>query len=233
MNNKLVLFDIDGTLIHHVTSHRFEDQYEIALKQAYDIDHDFSVGRYNGKVDRFITWDIVREHGVSREEFLKKFPSYIDAIHKVLESRAKSNNLFIAFPEAVEFITHLSKKQNIFLGVITGNAQRIAHWKLSHTGIDTYFPFGLYGDEADDRNELAHLVFEKAKQVFHTSFLPTDITVIGDTVNDIRCGKAIGAYTIGVTTGMHGPESVLQAEKPDLVVDTLMDKRVLDLFSLK
>jgi phosphoglycolate phosphatase len=227
LHPKLVLFDIDGTLIHHLPAHRFEDQYETAFKETYAIDHDYNVGQYNGKVDRYITWD------VSREEFLRKFPAYIDAMHRILELRAKSNNLFIAFSEAVEFVTRLSKKRNVTLGLITGNAERIARWKLSHTGIDRYFSFGLYGDEADDRNELAHLVFEKAKQELHTSFLPTDIIVIGDTVNDIRCGKAIGAYTIGVTTGTHGPRSILLAEKPDIIVDTLMDRQVLDLFSLK
>ena len=77
------------------------------------------------------------------------------------------------------------------------------------------------------------LVFEKAKRELHITFTATDIILIGDTVHDIRCGKAIGATTIAVTTGMHGDPKVLEAEKPDLLVTSLADPRVSSLFSSK
>ena len=55
------------------------------------------------------------------------------------------------------------------------------------------------------------------------------MVIIGDTVHDIRCGKHIGATTIGVTTGLTNGYEDLVKEEADLVVDSLMDERVLHL----
>ena len=77
---------------------------------------------------------------------------------------------------------NFTKVGHIHLGVITGNAKRIALWKLEHTDLAKYFHFGLYGDEADDRAELAGNVFAKANEELGISLRPQDITVIGDTV---------------------------------------------------
>lgn len=231
-NNKLVLFDIDGTIIFHLKTHRFEDQYEFGFKQVFGIDAPFDLAKFNGTVDRQNSWEIVREYGVSRETFLRKFPEYVKVMHEVLSSRGKKQTLYTPIPDALALIKKLHTQKNIFLGVITGNAQRIAKWKLAHTGLLSYFPFGLYGDEAESRAELAGLVFEKAKKELGIVFEASQIVVVGDTVHDIRCGKAIGAVTVGVTTGRHGHKDVLSPEYPDYVVDTLLDARILSLFSL-
>ena len=230
---KLVLFDIDGTLIFHLKTHRFEDQYEYAIKQVFGVDAPFDLARFNGTLDRQNSWEVVRDFGVSRKEFLRKFPVYVDAMREVLVKRGEGQALYMPIPSAISLVKMLSRETEIHLGVITGNAKSIAVWKLEHTNLSKYFHFGLYGDEADDRAELAGTVFAKARQKLGIDLHPQDITVIGDTVYDIRCGTAVGAVTIGVTTGMHGPREVLELEKPTLVVDSLLDKRVLALFSLK
>jgi len=233
MNHKLVLFDIDGTLIFHLKTHRFEDQYEFAFKEVFGIDAPFDLAKFNGTLDLQNSWAVVREFGVTREDFLKKFPDYVDAMHKLLADRGSKQTLYKPIPNAVKLVQMLSRQKSIYLGVITGNAKRIAEWKLEHTSLLKYFHFGLYGDEAEDRAELAGKVFRKARQELGIELQPQDIVVIGDTIYDIRCGKAIGAVTIGVTTGIHGPRELLLSEKPTLVVDSLMDKHALALFSLK
>ena len=137
-------------------------------------------------------------------------------------------------PDAVVFVRLLkAKRPRVVRGILSGNARKIAQWKLSHTGLLKYFSFGLYGDEADDRIELAGQVFAKAKLELAMDLKPEEIVVIGDTVFDIRCGKGIGATTIAVTTGMHGSPEELAREKPDYLVNSLMDPTVLSLFSLK
>lgn len=223
---KLVLFDIDGTLMFHVGRRSWNEQYAHGMKVAYGITqaHDFSV--YNGSIERHMAWEVVKSHNISREDFFAKFPLYTEAMLEHLNHWAKDGAVFQAIPEAVALVKKLSKDNNIILGILTGNAESIAHWKLAHVGIDSYFSFGLYGEEADNRVDLAKLVFEKAKKELHQDISPEDISVIGDTVHDIRCGKAIGAATIAVTTGMHNDPSVLLGEKPDLLVDSLADLRV-------
>jgi phosphoglycolate phosphatase len=232
-SRKLVLFDIDGTLIYHVDTFRFEDQYEMAMREIYNVKDPFSISRYNGTVERYIAWDMVRKYGISRKEFLEKFPAYISAMRKLLETRGKKDHIFVPIADSLELVKKLSGRPHISLGIITGNAERTAQWKLSHTGFGDYFHFGLYGDEADDRVELARLVFAKARRELHRICAPSDVIIVGDTVYDIRCGKAVGAMTVAVTTGKHGPKVDFSVEHPDLIVDSLMDDRVLDLFSLK
>lgn len=229
---KLVLFDIDGTLIYHADSFHFEEQYEHAMEKVYGVKHPFVMHVYNGTVERYIAWDMARQHGITRSEFLKKFPQYIEAMHDLLESKVGKEKLFVPIGSAVSLVEKLASHDDWILGIITGNAERIARWKLEHTGLSSYFHFGLFGDAADDRMELAGMVFEKAKKQLGVDLAPQDIVVIGDTIYDIRCGKAIGAKTIAVTTGFHIERETLAAEKPDYLVDSLLNPRILSLFSL-
>ncbi len=88
---------------------------------------------------------------------------------------------------------------------------------------------------------LLEKLISHAKKFFQITFQPKDVVVIGDTVFDIRCGKAIGAQTIAVTTGGHLVTKVdpkagtyknaLAQEHPDLLVDSLMDQKVLTFFT--
>lgn len=231
---KLILFDIDGTLIYHVGGGPVGlRRFAFAMQRVYSVPGDFNPSEYNGMIDRQMAWNIVSRHGVARKTFLEKFPSYIAGMLEYLKEGAKKEKLYEPISEAVTLVKELRKRTDIALGIITGNAKRIADWKLDHAGIPhEYFLLGLYGEEADDRQALAKLVFEKAQSVFHQPFAPNDIVVIGDTVHDIRAGKAIGAKTIAVTTGLHGDRALLAKEKPDFLVDSLTDKSVRDFFGV-
>lgn len=231
---KLILFDIDGTLIYHVGKGMVGlKRFAHALSLVYGTPGDFDPSEYNGMIDRQMAWSIVSAHGVSRKTFLEKFPSYIAGMLEYLKEGAKKEKLYEPISDAITLVKRLQKRSDIALGIITGNAKRIADWKLDHAGIPhECFLLGLYGEEADDRQALAKLVFEKSKRVFGQAFASVDIVVIGDTVHDVRCGKAIGATTIAVTTGLHGERQQLAAEKPDFLVDSLMEKSVRDFFGV-
>ncbi|MEK7129815.1 MAG: HAD family hydrolase [Patescibacteria group bacterium] len=232
--HQLVLFDIDGTLIYHVGGGPVGLQrFAYSLGRVYGVPGDFNPSEYNGMIDRQMAWNIVSRHGVSRKTFLEKFPSYIAGMLEYLQEGAKKEKLYEPIRDAVALVKELRKHPHVALGIITGNAKRIADWKLDHAGIPhEYFQLGLYGGEADDRQALAKLVFEKANRVLGQPVAPADIVVVGDTVHDIRAGIAIGAKTIAVTTGLHGDRVILAKEKPDLLVDSLMEKSVRDFFGV-
>jgi phosphoglycolate phosphatase len=232
MNSKLVLFDIDGTLVYHVGPGKWESQYAHGFKVAYGMDPTWEMGKYNGGVEKQVAEDILRDHGVANDEFKKHYPKYLEAMHEYLLEVSKNGPLYHIIEPARELVVKLYGRKDIVLGILTGNAERIAHWKLDHVELSKYFSFGLYGDVADSRIALAKTAIREAQAKLHMTFAPQDIVVIGDTVHDIRCGKAIGAVTIAVTTGMHVLRDTLQAEKPDLLVESLMDPKVLSLFSL-
>jgi phosphoglycolate phosphatase len=232
IKKKLVLFDIDGTLIYHVGPRKWEEQYMYGMKVAYGVDMLQDPKQYNGNVEMQMAWEIMKSNGISKDEFLQKYPQYIEAMIQHLHDWGKRGPVFKVIETAKNLAQMLSINKKYALGVLTGNAKKIAIWKLEHTGLSHLFPFGLYGDVADNRIELAKTVFSEAKNYFHTEFSPQDIVVIGDTVHDIRCGKAIGAVTIAVTTGMHADPDVLEAEKPDILATSLMDPAVITYFHL-
>ncbi len=233
---KLILFDIDGTLIYHV-GQRINvgyPRFKLAIKRVFglDVDIDTSVN-YNGWVDRQITWHNVHMHGIGKKEFDGKFSQIAKELHTITIQQAKEKGrLYAAIDPAVVLAKNVAHNSEYAIGIITGNVKRVALWKLEHAGIHGIFSFGVYGDEADDRISLAKTVFVKAESFFKVVFHPEDIYVIGDAIGDIRCGKAIGARTIIVMTGGHSTKEELLLEKPDLLVDTLEDPRVKKLLGL-
>lgn len=234
MNHKLILFDIDGTLLYHVGKRPWKDQYSYAAEKVFGVSVGFDMQKLNGRIERDAGWVMLSDTGISRVVFDQKFDAYVAAMQEFLHAESQNDPLYEVITSARNLVEKLAaNRPDIRLGIITGNARSIGQWKLSHTNLQKYFSFGLYGDEAEDRIQLAGLASARYQKEYSQNIEGYEIVVIGDTIYDIRCGKAIGAYTIAVTTGLHGDPKLLEREKPDLLVDTLMDPSVLSLFSLR
>lgn len=233
---KLVLFDIDGTLIYHVPTKTNVSyaRFVYAIQKTFGVDVEIDTTKnYNGWVDLQITADIVQPYGISKETVMRNSSVFADALHDYVTKLSESNEkLYVAIPEAVQLACLLNERK-FYIGLLTGNVKRMAQWKLEHAEVPHIFTFGLFGDDVDDRILLAKTVFKKAKNHFGVLFLPKNIFVVGDAIGDIRCGKAIGATTIIATTGRHSSQVELAVAKPDLLVDSLMDERVLSLLGLE
>jgi phosphoglycolate phosphatase len=234
MNHKLILFDIDGTLLYHVGKRPWRDQYSYAAEKVFGVNVGFDMQKLNGRIERDAAWVMVSNTGISRAVFDQKFDAYVDAMQEFLHTESEHDPLYEVITSAQNLVEMLAaNRPDIRLGIITGNARSIGQWKLRHTNLQKYFSFGLYGDEAEDRIQLAGLASARYEKKSGQKIQGHEIVIIGDTIYDVRCGKAIGAYTIAVTTGLHGDPASLEAERPDLLVDTLMDPAVLSLFSLR
>lgn len=237
-NKKLVLFDIDGTLIRHFGTEPNVNvgwiRFSHALNKVFNID---VVPKpelnYHGSVDRAILYDIARLYGVTKTEFDKKWGDVKSAVIEYAHTK-EHNQIYEAILEAVELLYKIrSESKNYVLGILTGNVEKMAYWKLKHVDIDpSWFKLFVTSDEFEDRISLAKSVFTKVEKEAGIIVLNEDIYIIGDAVGDIRCAKAIGAKSIIVTTGKHKKEELL-LENPDLLVDSLMDERVLILLGLK
>ncbi len=226
---KLILFDIDGTLIRHVGdgTKKWMRRIRTAAREIYGVDPgDFEPAPYHGKIDRQAAWMSVEPLGISRSIFLEKYHLFADRFFGQLLNDPADQSLYQQIPDAKRLVDLLRLKKEICLGVLTGNMERIGKWKLTHTGYDGLLPFAMWSDGFDDRFQLAKAVYEKANAFFHESFGPDNTIVIGDTVNDISCARHIGAQVIVVTTGGHDRKT-LEDAKPDLLVDSLMDPAVL------
>lgn len=230
---KLVLFDIDGTLIYHVGQRATDrERFYSAMKKTWGVDADTPGKKHVGWTNRGSVWDILQSFHISRDEFDHKYIEFQQYMLAYLVEKSKLGKIYEAIPTAHMLVRLLLSNQHHHMGLLTGNVPSVGRWKLQDSGFPE-FPFGVFGDESDSRIELASLVYKKAKKFFGKPFAPQEVVVIGDTMLDVQCGKAIGAKTIAVTTGKHHTRDMLANEMPDLLVDSLMDERVLALLGLK
>jgi len=223
-DQKLVLFDIDGTLIqggHPI----LRQSYLQAIKKVFGIEILVDWRKHDGSIDRKIFIDILKDQGISEGQILGKLEDLFEERYNYFYQNVEEDYRKRLIKPAKNLVVKLSKR-GINLGLLTGNLPSVARLKMEVTGLSTYFKFGLFGHEAEDRVSLAKEVFLKAKEFFGIKFLPENIYVIGDTVKDIECGKSIKARTIGVATGFIASLGELKKAKPDLAVKTLADTKV-------
>lgn len=236
-NKKLVLFDIDGTLVQ--TDRQSIEQWRIRVvevfKEVYgkDLPVDFDLARVNGKVERRYFREIAEMLGVTKDEFEKKFPAAAEYFHVLLKHHIAQKNInFTKVREAADLVERLTKISHIHIGLVTGNIEKNAWLKLKSADFDTPFAVGGFGDNVEDRGDLVLEAIHNAQHHFGANFLKSDIIVIGDTIHDIASAKKAGVFSVGVATGVTESYEQLVAAGGDLVVNTLTDTPVLELLHL-
>ena len=217
---KVWLFDIDGTMIHSGGSGENAAVKTVAALFGKSESHGDT--KFAGRTDRAIMWDIFAHHQIdSSEENWQRFQvAYTNELRSQLQTRPGG-----VFPGVKELLDALRFASDIPLGLLTGNVKTAADIKLQHFGLDHHFSFGGFGDDHADRNDVAKAAHEKAEEVLGEKVSPDRIWVVGDTPNDVRCARSIGANVIAVATGGSTREE-LGDSKPDVLVDDLTDQKV-------
>lgn len=218
---RLVLFDIDGTLLRcgkQVAKH-FLGALE-AVFGGYHLPERFS---FAGKTDPMIAVELVRGLGLDEEEIHARLPRardlYVEAI-----SRELDRDRMLLLPGVVELLDRLVARQELTVGLLTGNWQGGARAKLSRFDLEGYFPFGAFGDDARDRRGLVPVAMRRAER--HAAgnpggpFEPDEVLIVGDTVLDVDCARAAGAKCLAVASGFTEAEE-LEAAGADWVFDDL------------
>ncbi len=124
-------------------------------------------------------------------------------------------------PGVVALLEALTARGDTALGLITGNVAQAAEHKLRHYELWHWFRFGGYGDEHLDRNDIAAAALAAARLHLGET-VHRELVVIGDTPNDVRCARAIGALSVAVPTGNTSIDTLRTAE-PDVLVESLED----------
>ena len=106
------------------------------------------------------------------------------------------------------------------LGLLTGNIQLGAEIKLRHLGLWEHFIIGAFGDDHEDRNQLAVIARARGSRLLNQNLRGDEILVIGDTPLDIACARAIGARCLAVATGGHTIDELRQ-HSPTWVLEDL------------
>jgi len=217
-NSILALFDIDGTLVRGARCHY--QAFVHAVGKFYGMKEDISGINYAGKTDPQILREVL-ELGKFKEETIKKnFQNCLDyMIQYYLENVHLEN---VKALDGAKNLLNLLEKEEVLLGLTTGNLEPIAYAKLNRAGLDEYFPFGGFGSDYAERSLLVKKAIKVARYEFN--FNGDEIFVIGDTPRDVVAGKKAGAKTIGVATGRYSSEELIKS-KVDFIMDDLTDEK--------
>ncbi len=209
----ILLFDIDGTLLH--VKRDFLSGLIRSLFDEYSLDFkSVKSTSFAGRTDKDIFFELIKSGGLKESDFDSIKKSYIKLM------RTQFSNVHVnPITEALKAARYA--KQNGFeVGLCTGNFEEIAYLKVETAGMEGLFNFGGFGCNHTDRKYLPGAAHNSYQKVYAKSPEPQQYVVIGDTPNDIRCAKYYGARSIAVTTGGFDKDH-LKKYQPDLILASL------------
>jgi phosphoglycolate phosphatase-like HAD superfamily hydrolase len=218
---RLVLFDIDGTLLNSAGLGR--TSMRKALGSIFGSPGNPAY-RYDGKTDKQIVRDVMRLEGHSDEHIDSQMERLIEIYLEGLREGAKSG-MFNVRPldGVVELLDALEPRKDVVLGLLTGNVEAGARTKLIAAGINPdRFLVNAFGSDHEHRPELPAIAQKRASEKLGLNIPGDRIVVIGDTPADIACGRALGAKAIGVASGHYTVEQ-LREHDPYAVFPSLKD----------
>ncbi len=212
----VILFDIDGTLVR--TGGAGKAAMEAALAEEFAVELRAEEVPYSGRTDRAISADLLLAHDLdpSPANITRLIDAYLARLPAALQQFGG-----VICPGISELVAKLHPRGDVVLGLLTGNVRRGAAHKLGHYGLWDYFPFGGFGDDHAERDDVARSALAAARN-HATDVDPADVWVIGDTPLDVKCARAIGAKAVAVATGWH-PLDELQRTGADYVFADLSD----------
>lgn len=203
MIRRLVLFDIDGTLLSSASAG------SRALRRAFAEEFDeldfFDRIRFDGKTDRQIIAELYQAAGEAvpapESRIAAVLDRYLGHLPGALSDRAE---MVLVMPGVPELLDALHDRDDVVVGLLTGNVVPGAKLKLGAAGISfERFQLGAYGSDSAHRPDLPPIAAERAEPWFGRRPWGDEVVIIGDTPADVTCGASIEARAIAVATGAY------------------------------
>lgn len=216
---RLVLFDIDGTLLH--SKGVGSAATALAMREVFGTVGRLSEFRFGGKTD----WQMLLEtlDGLfTPQQIEARIGEYDRALTRHVAAIIPNFDVHpcVGAPQLLE---HVLSVPYMTVGILTANMPGAAALKLQAAGYDPLaFHFGVYGSEAPARHSLAPIALRRAYQTHKRRYTPDQVVVIGDTPEDIACAKSIRARVIAVATGRYA-SAELAAHHPTAVIENMAD----------
>jgi len=219
---KLLLFDIDGTLLKPAGSGKKAFLKAFSQITGASPGEDFP---YDGLLDREIAERSLSLAGIAPEEGLmeKLLARYIE----ILPSAVPGDPSSWLCPNVPNLLSEAADRGHK-LAVVTGNVRPAARVKLEAAGLSGFFPTGAYGCDAQERWELIPIAMIRAQEHYGVEFSREETFMVGDSVRDIAAAKMAGVRSISVATGL-APYSLLSSENPDFIVRSLSSESFWEL----
>jgi len=209
----VVLFDIDGTLVD--TGGAGRRAIERAAGELYGRPDLFEGIAFDGATDFSICRRALERLGSPPED--GHIRSLLSVYLEHLEQEMAQAPVYRVYPGVSRLIEELQRRR-VLIGLGTGNVERGARLKLARGGLNGFFPFGGFGDDAEERSGILQAGLRRAEALLGRS--PERAWIIGDTPRDLEAARAVGARCLLVATGKYSVES-LRAHAPDLCFETL------------
>ncbi len=216
---QLILWDIDGTLLMPKGVGRAATR--LAMLEIFKTDAGIETHYFGGKTDWSTLLELLPAQGFSEAAIQELMPAYEVAAAQHL-SRIIVDYAVEKCPGAHEMVTELYRRGLPLQGLVTGNTASIAPIKLRAAGFDPdWFVIGAYGSESPNRNDLPPLAVSRAEKLIGRKISPEQVIIIGDTLADIACARALGAVAVAVKTGYTASPTELEDAQPDYLLNDL------------
>lgn len=214
---KLVLFDIDGTLLS--CGPQVRPIFASALVEVFGTAGDVDAYDFTGRTDPGIVLDLVTGAGVPERDVRAGLPRMRELYTGRLDAALERDGMRL-LPGVVEILERLEAREDVVVALLTGNWEPGAKAKLARFDLNRFFPFGAFGCDGVERSELPPFALDRAERVRGRRFLPEEVLIIGDSIHDVSCAHAHGIPCLAVGTG-RTPESALRAAGADWFVPDL------------
>ena len=222
---RILLWDIDGTLMRSVRNGSYKDYTIPVLEELFGTSGKLSDMRVSGMTHLQIVFEALAETEISQEHIRAELDRM--CLRLTEEARRVTGNgvqFFELLPGVRETLQALHDHPRYRSALLTGNIKPMAELKMEIMGLDEFFTLpGAFGEESHIRRDLPTLAAERIRGFIRADLPPEHFIVIGDTPNDIDCGRHFGARTVAVGTGRFYSREEILASEPDAVLPDLSD----------
>lgn len=222
---RIILWDIDGTLIRSARPGGYKDYTIPVLKELFGTAGQLADMQVSGMTDMQIFIEALSSHGITHDDVRNRM--HILSERLTAEARKVTGNgvtFFELLPGARETLEALEEHPRYRSALLTGNIEPMAYLKMELVGLEKFFTLpGAFGHESHNRRDLPALAAERIRAHLQLDLKPEEFIVIGDTPNDIDCARYFGARAVAVGTGrLYSKEAVLE-HAPDKFLPDLSD----------
>lgn len=216
---KLLLFDIDGTLLD--TQGAGRAALGSAMIDVYGETGPIDEFPFHGKTDPAIVRGLLRAAGRTDAEIDAGLPALWPAYIAYLDDElARRTDVLAICAGVTELLAEAGAAGDLALGLVTGNVEAGAWRKLRACGLDENFGVGAFGSDSEHREHLPPIAIERAHASLGVAFQPEAVVVIGDTPEDVRCARSSGVTAVAVASGRYTGEE-LSEHVPDHLFENL------------
>jgi phosphoglycolate phosphatase len=226
---RILLWDLDGTLVHGKRYGVFKDYTIPMLEAVFGTSGSLKGMIVSGMTDLQIVELALRDKGITRDDISARKEELLRCyMEEMKRATGNGNQIIEAMPGAREVLQRIEEHPRYLSALLTGNIEPAAHLKVEITGLAAFFRLpGAFGNDSFDRRDLPALAAQRINEHLGADLQPEQFIVIGDTPNDVACARHFGARVLAVATGRIHSAEELAACEPDALLPDLLDAELV------